>query len=349
MSITSIDEIMIKQYHIYNKYFTFTLNVCFYINRNKKLGEIMYSKDFIISNLLSAMKEKSYGFKNINKQFINSKLSDWDVVETIEVSKNKVLNGFDTIVSFINNAPHAMAINNEFGDFELLKLNKKGYIRVVEYKKGFNLESLSILDNDIDYHPYIYVFECDNKIYFPYKYKTEEIFNVSIVSYLSPDDDIDTYVNEKKNRNYFKTILNDKLLSYNTKSSDYKEILKSLFKKENTGIDDTIEVFNKIKSNFNEQDTAVIEELIEEINLTHYSINNGGDCGSFLFSVKDIENETLSASESFSLIVKENFYNNDEICEYDFMVKREYLIDHNYLKEAVNTTVLMFAPLGIEK
>ena len=70
----------------------------------------MYSKDVIISNLLSAMKEKSYGFKNINKQFINSKLSDWDVVETIEVSKNKVLNGFDTIVSFINNAPHAMAI-----------------------------------------------------------------------------------------------------------------------------------------------------------------------------------------------------------------------------------------------
>ena len=68
-----------------------------------------------------------------------------------------------------------------------------------------------------------------------------------------------------------------------------------------------------------------------------------------MFSVKDIENETLSASESFSLIVKENFYNNDEICEYDFMVKREYLIDHNYLKEAVNTTVLMFAPLGIEK
>lgn len=309
----------------------------------------MYSKDVIISNLVSAIKESSYGFKNINKRFINSKLSDWAVVETIEVSKNKVLKGFDTIVSFINNSPYAMAINNEFGDFELLRLDKKGYIRVVEYKKGFNLESLSILDNDEDYHPYVYIFECDNKIYFPYKYKTEEIFNTSIVSYLSPDDDIDTYLNEKKNRNYFKTILNDKLLSYNTKSSDYKEMLKSLLKKENTGIDDTIDVFNKIKNNFNQQDTAVIEELIEEVNLTHYSINNGGDCGSFLFSVKDIDNDELSIYESFSLIVKENFYNNDEICEYNFTVKREYLIDSNYLREAVNTTVLMFAPSEIEK
>lgn len=307
----------------------------------------MYSKDVIISNLLSAIKEKSYGFKDINKKFINSERNDWDIVETIEVSKNKILKGFDTIVSFINQTPYAMAINNEFGDFELLRLDKKGYIRVIEYKKGFNLSALSILDNDEEYHPYIYIFECDNKIYFPYKYKTEEIFNVSITSYLNPDDDIDTYLDEKKNRNYFKTILNDKLLSYNTKSSDYKEILKNLFKKENIGIDDTIGVFNKIKSKFNEQDTAVIEELIEEINLTHYSINNGGDCGSFIFNMKDIENDKVSVYESFSLIVKENFYNNDEICEYDFMAKEEYLIDHNYLREAVNTTVLMFAPLDL--
>lgn len=130
----------------------------------------MYSKNVIISNLLSAIKEKSYGFKDINKKFINSEINDWDVVETIEVSKNKILRGFDTIVSFINHSPYAMAINNEFGDFELLRLNKKGYIRVVEYKKGFNLDSLSILDNDEDYHPYVYLFECDNKIYFPYKY-----------------------------------------------------------------------------------------------------------------------------------------------------------------------------------
>ncbi len=307
----------------------------------------MYSKNVIISNLLSAIKEKSYGFKDINKKFINSQINDWDVVETIEVSKNKILRGFDTIVSFINHSPYAMAINNEFGDFELLRLNKKGYIRVVEYKKGFNLDSLSILDNDEDYHPYVYIFECDNKIYFPYKYKTEEIFDVSITSYLNPDDDIDTYLNEKKNRNYFKTILNDRLLSYNTKSRDYKEILKSLFKKENTGIDDTIEVFNKIKNNYNVQDTTVIEELIEEINLTHYSINNGGDCGSFIFNLKDIEGDKISSYESFSLTVKENFYNNDEICEYNFMAKKEYLIDHNYLKEAVNTTVLMFAPLDL--
>lgn len=307
----------------------------------------MYSKNVIISNLLSAIKEKSYGFKDINKKFINSEINDWDVVETIEVSKNKILRGFDTIVSFINHSPYAMAINNEFGDFELLRLNKKGYIRVVEYKKGFNLDSLSILDNDEDYHPYVYIFECDNKIYFPYKYKTEEIFDVSITSYLNPDDDIDTYLNEKKNRNYFKTILNDRLLSYNTKSRDYKEILKSLFKKENTGIDDTIEVFNKIKNNYNVQDTTVIEELIEEINLTHYSINNGGDCGSFIFNLKDIEGDKILSYESFSLTVKENFYNNDEICEYNFMAKKEYLIDHNYLKEAVNTTVLMFAPLDL--
>lgn len=304
----------------------------------------MYSKDVIISNLLNAIKEKKYGFKDINKIFQNSNEKDWKIVETIEISKNKNIKGFDTIISFINHSPYTMAINNENGDFDLLRLKNKGYLRVIEYKKGLNLEDLSILDNDEEYHPYIYVYEYEENIYFPYKYKIEDVFDMSIISYLSPDDDINTYIDEKKNRNYFKTIFNDKLLRNNTKSDDYKEILKKLFKIENTNIDDTIAVFNNIKNNYNSNDTMVIEELIEEINLTHSSINNGGDCGSFIFNVKDIDGDMLYNYESFSLIVKENFYNNDEICEYDFVVKKEYLIDYNYLKEAVNTMILMFAP-----
>lgn len=307
----------------------------------------MYSTEFIIEALLDVMKAKEYGFKDVNHVFKNSQVEDWEVVETIEISPERCIKGFDPLFGCFDNKTKSVVINELNGDFMAMPIHEKGYLRRIEYKKDFNLSSLDIIDNDSCFRPYVYLFENEEGIYFPYKYKIEEVFDFSISSYLSPEDDLDTYLDERKNRNYFKTILNERLLSSSNKSRDYTEMVKKMLKIDNEGVDGAIAVFNKIKNDYDPQDVAVIVEIIEEINLTHYSINNGGDCGKFSFAVRNVEDD-VNTEDSFSLVVLENFYNNDEICSYGFHAKEEYLFDRNYLREAVNTMVLMFAPSDIK-
>lgn len=292
----------------------------------------------ILLHIKKHMMNGDYGFSKINKNLCN-----WVVTEKEDISPLKhVRRGKKHFMWYKNDLPASAMIYSKEGSKALIRITSCCTLYKFEAKDYFYK-----ISNDY-YSPYIWVMDIAGHLYFIYRKDIDEVFVRKTLSPFGRDEDLDTYINEKKNKEYFSHMVTECLLKekfLKEYADEYKNLRKELFsnslsKKSIYGI---YECYKKVKE-ANKYSNIVlerVEKILTNIDRIHYDVNYEKKYGNFYFTLDNINN-----FGNINIKVFENFSNKSEICNYNLEAREHFYINKNYILDAVNNAILLFTPIN---
>lgn len=292
----------------------------------------------ILLHIKKHMINGDYGFSKINKNLTNWVVTEVEAINPIKpIKRNK-----KHFMWYKNDMPASAMVYSNDGKKGLLKITSCGTLYKLEAKDYFYK-----IGTDY-YSPYIWVLDMSGHLYFIYRKEIDEVFVRKTHSPFGRDEDLDTYINEKKNKEYFAHIITE-CLSKEKFLKEYEDEFKSLrrelignnFSKES--IYGIYESYNKMKKSNKYSDIVMdrVEKILTNIDAIHYDINYEKKTGSFYFTLDNMNN-----FENINIKVFENFSNKSEICTYNLQAKAHFYINQNYILDAINNAILLFTPIN---
>lgn len=292
----------------------------------------------ILLHIKKHMINGDYGFSKINKN-----LSNWIVTEVEDINPLKpVKRNKKHFMWYKNDLPASAMIYSKDGNKALIRITSCCTLYKFEAKDYF------YKIGNTYYSPYIWVVDISGVLHFIYRKEIDEVFLRRTHSPFGRDEDLDTYINEKKNKEYFSHMVAECLLKENflkEYADEYKCLRKELFSNSfsKESIYGIYECYKRVKKTNKYSDIVLerVEKILTDIDAIHYDINYEKKLGSFYFTLDNIDN-----FENINIKVFENFSNKSEICTYNLEARQHFYINKNYILDAINNAILLFTPIN---
>lgn len=292
----------------------------------------------ILLHIRKYMNSGEYGFSKINKNLINWVVTDYEELNPLKtIKKNK-----KHFIWYKNDYPTSMLTYQKNGEKSIVIINNCATLYKLESKDYFyNI-------NKAGYSPYIWVLDMGGKLYFTYRRDVDEVFERKTESLFGRNEDLDSYINEVKNKEYFAHLITESLSKERVikeEELEYKSLRKDLISNDysKNSIYGIYEKYKEVKINKKYSDSVLykVEKILTNIDAMHYDINYDKKIGSFYFTLDNIND-----FDNVNIKVFENFSNKSEICKYNLKAKPHFYINKNYILDAINNAILWFAPIN---